>query len=144
MDALGFFQGIQILALHVFDQGHGGRGLVVHVLDQHRHLGQPGDLGRAEAAFAGDDLVGIFPVLLADGADQDGLQQTLFLDRGRQFIERAFIHAGARLVLAGLQFGHGHHRGQALRSLRLGFFGDIGGAAEKRVQSASQTLGFFR
>jgi hypothetical protein len=64
MDALRFFQRVQVLALHVLDQRHGGGGLVVHVLDQHRHFGQAGDLGRAEAALAGDDLVDVRPFFL--------------------------------------------------------------------------------
>ena len=53
------FQRIQVLALDVFDERHGEGGLVRHVADDHRYLGEAGHLGRAPAALAGNDLVAL-------------------------------------------------------------------------------------
>ncbi len=38
LQALGLFQRVQVFALDVLDQRHGGGGLVGHVAHQHRHL----------------------------------------------------------------------------------------------------------
>ena len=57
LQALGFFQRIEVFALHVLDQGHGGGGLVGHIAHQHRHPVQPGELGRTKAPLARNDLV---------------------------------------------------------------------------------------
>jgi hypothetical protein len=51
-----------------------------------------------------------------DRAHRDRLDQALGLDRGRQFLQRAGIHARARLVFARLQ---GRHR-QRFLALRFG------------------------
>jgi hypothetical protein len=65
-DALRFFQRIQVFALDVLDQRHRGGVLVVDFAHQHRDLVQAGQLRRAEAAFAGDDLVATPFALRAD------------------------------------------------------------------------------
>jgi hypothetical protein len=40
LEALRLFQRVEVFALDVLDQRHGGGGLVGHVAHQHRHLGQ--------------------------------------------------------------------------------------------------------
>jgi predicted dehydrogenase len=55
--ALCFFERVEVLALDVLDQRHRRRGFVRHVLDEHRHLVQPGQFRGAHAALARDDLV---------------------------------------------------------------------------------------
>ena len=104
LDALRFFERIEVFALDVLDQRHRGGGLVVDIAHQHRDLVQAGQLRRAEAAFAGDDLVAVTPSRPI-GRTSTGCIMPWRLDRCRQFGQRAFVHAGARLVFAGLQLG---------------------------------------
>ena len=42
LQALRFFQGVQVFALNVFNQRHGRRGLVGHIAHQHRCRVQTG------------------------------------------------------------------------------------------------------
>ena len=44
---LGFFYGIQVFALDVFNQAHCHGGFVVDVFDDDGHFGKPGELGGA-------------------------------------------------------------------------------------------------
>ena len=106
VDALRFFQRIEVFALDVLDQRHRRGGLVVDVAHQHRDRLEAGQLRRAEAALAGDDLVAHRAIELADRAHQHRLHDALALDRGGQFVQRAFVHARARLVFTGLQLRH--------------------------------------
>ncbi len=134
LQALGFFQRVQVFALDVLDQGHHRSGLVGHGLDQHRHLVQPGQPGGAEAAFASDDLVA--PAV--NRPHQDGLHHALALDALGQFVQRTLVHARARLVLAGLQAV----QPQSVRGLvGAGRFRDLG--AEQGLEAQPQALGFF-
>ena len=55
----GFLQRIEVFALDVLDQRHRDHGAVVDFAHHHRDLGQAGQLRRAPAAFAGDDLVAL-------------------------------------------------------------------------------------
>ena len=57
LQALRFFQRVQVFALHVLDQRHGSSGLVGHVAHQHRRAIEPGELGRAETPLARNDFV---------------------------------------------------------------------------------------
>jgi hypothetical protein len=59
LQALRLFERVEVLALDVLDQRHHRGGFVGHLLDEHRHLVQPGQPGGAEAALAGDDLVAV-------------------------------------------------------------------------------------
>ena len=57
LQALGFFQRVQVLALDVLDQRHHRCRFVRDLLDEHRYFVQAGQLGGAETPLAGDDLV---------------------------------------------------------------------------------------
>jgi hypothetical protein len=48
---------VQILALHVLDDGDLDRFLIAQCTDDDRNVVKIGELGRAPAALAGDDLV---------------------------------------------------------------------------------------
>ncbi len=56
---LPFLDRVQVLALHVLDDGDLDRFLIVQCTDDHRHVVKIGELGRAPAPFAGDDLVSL-------------------------------------------------------------------------------------
>jgi hypothetical protein len=102
LDAGRFLERIEVFALDVLDQRHCQCRIVRNVADQHRHFGQTGDLRRAPAPLAGDDL----EASRGYRAHRDRLDQPLGLYRGRQLLQRAGIHARARLVFARLQGGH--------------------------------------
>ena len=57
LQALRFFQRVEVFALHVLNQRHGGCGLVRHVAHQHRHAIESSQFGRAEAPLARNDFV---------------------------------------------------------------------------------------
>ena len=120
LQALRLFQWIQVLALDVLDQRHRRGGFVRHVAHQHRHAVQPGQARGAEAALAGDDLVAL---RLRAGArerpHEDRLHDALAADAFRQLVQRALVHAGARLVLAGLHLRE-LQRGGLHRAARAG------------------------
>ena len=65
----GLLQGCQVFALEVLDQRHLERSLRRQVADDRGDLLEPGPLGRAPAALAGDDLE-----LAPFAADEDGLE----------------------------------------------------------------------
>ena len=119
LQAAGFFQRVEVFPLHVFDQGHDGGLLVVHLAHEHRHLVQAGQLRSPEAALAGNDLVAAF----ANGAHQERLHHTLAADAFSQFVQRALVHDPAGLVLAGPQLADGQGAGP------LGSCGVVFGAA---------------
>ncbi|MNN29487.1 hypothetical protein D3C81_1430910 [compost metagenome] len=133
-DALRLFQRVQVFALDVLDQRHRGRGLVGHVLDQHRHLVQARELRRAVTTFARDDLVAI---RFGHAPHQDRLHQALRADTGGKLLQRAFVHACTRLVLAGLQLVHVQHAGRALLPRGLD---NLGGTAQQCFQAPAQAL----
>ena len=68
LDAGGFFEGVEVFPLDVLDEGHRQRRLVRDLPQQAGHGRQTGDLGRAPATFAGDDLV----TLGVEGATRSG------------------------------------------------------------------------
>ena len=107
LQALGFFQRVQVFTLDVLDQRHGRSGLVGHLAHQHRHFRQPSQARGAEAPLARDDFVLARVHALSQAAHQDGLHDALGLDALGQFVQRALVHARARLVHAG------HHVVQA-------------------------------
>jgi len=78
--ALGAINGVEVFALDVFDEGHLGLGDGVDVANDGWDGGQAGELGRTEAAFAGDELE-----LLAHLADENGLDQARGFDRCGEF-----------------------------------------------------------
>ena len=85
---------------------------------------QAGKFCRTEATLAGDDLVGH----AADGRDgphQDGLHDPLRLDPLGQLVERALVHARARLLVPGQQ-GFQLQRGGRAVALGRGRVADLG------------------
>ena len=77
---LGFFDGIEVLALEVLDERQFQHGAVVGLAEDDRHLGQAEQLGRPPAAFARNQLQ---PVVAF--AHDKRLHNALFLDRVGQF-----------------------------------------------------------
>ena len=73
---------------------------------------EAGQLGGAKAAFTGNDFV-LARVLASQRAHQNGLHDALGLDGLGQLVQRAFVHARARLVLAGAQHGQRQLAGHA-------------------------------
>src|SRR5262249_49190910 len=94
---LRLFEGIQILALDIFDQRERERSLIGHRANQGRNLFEARALGRAPAAFTGDDL----EVSSVDRAHQDWLHDALRLDRFGELRERGFVASRAWLIAAG-------------------------------------------
>jgi hypothetical protein len=73
------FQGVEVLALNILDEGHGHGGFVGHVANDRGNVCKPRHLGRAPAPLAGDDFIALrFAGIAApDGAHQDGLHEAL-------------------------------------------------------------------
>jgi len=72
------------------------------------------------------------------GPHQDGLHHTLALDAFGQLVERTFVHARARLVLAGLQ----ELKLQRARCITVGRrCSDLG--PSRASQAQAQAFGFF-
>ena len=101
LQPLRLFQRIQVFALHILDERHGGGGLVRHVAHQHRDRIQPGQPGGTETAFASDDFILTRVRAGSQAANQDRLHDALRLDALSQFVQGALVHTGARLVLTG-------------------------------------------
>jgi hypothetical protein len=94
--ALGLFDGIEVFALEIFDQGEFENGAVVGLADDDRDFGQAGQLGGAPAAFAGDE----FQVSAAFAHDER-LNDALLFDGVGEFAERFSGKILARLERAG-------------------------------------------
>ena len=138
LQALRFFQRIQIFALHVLDQRHGCRGMVIHIAHQHRHFAQTCQMGCAKAPLARNDFVLARVVAAGEFAHQNGLHDALRLDAFCQLVQRTLIHARAWLVLPG------HHVAEqqlGWRAVRAGCVcGACGAGAEQGLQPATQTF----
>jgi hypothetical protein len=139
------------------------------VAHQHRHAVQARQARGAEAALAGDDLVhrpdwrgrvegrrrrgGPLRLLLAvqprlfvaQATNKYRLHDALRLDRLGELVQRALVHARARLVHARHHVAEQQRRGLArigagaLAALRGGLV-DLG--SEQRFEAAAQALGF--
>ena len=83
--ALRLFHRIEIFALHVFDDRDLERVAVADVDRHDRHFVQTGDLRRAPAPFAGDDLETVLHAL--DRTHHDRLDHAVLLDRIRKLAE---------------------------------------------------------
>jgi hypothetical protein len=93
----GLFDGIQILALEILDQGHLERHLVAHVANDSRNARNRSALGSAPAALARNQLEASTRT-----ADNDGLNDTSSPNRASEFVERLLAEAGPRLIGAGI------------------------------------------
>ena len=98
-------QWVQILALNVLDERHGDRRFIGHIADDRRYLRDSRHLRRAPAALAGDDFValGFAGQVARQRPHQDGLHQSLSLDRIGEFAQGLRAHVHPRLVFAPLQ-----------------------------------------
>ena len=120
------------LALHclaVVLEDTGGMLLVeLHEIERRRRIDRETRLHESARASR---------AMLRQLAHEDGLHDALRADAFGQLVQRAFVHAGARLVLAGADFfqrqEHGHASG-----IGGGGFGN-----EQGVQATAQSFGFF-
>ena len=103
--ALRLFQRREVVALDVLDDGELQHLAVGDLALQHRHLMELGDLGRAPAPLAGDDLMHAGPGWM--NPDQERLQDAVAADRLCQGFELIGIEMPARLQRAGLELADG-------------------------------------
>ena len=96
---------------------------------------QPGQLGGAEAALAGDDLVA--PAV--QRPHQDRLHHALAADALGEFVQRALVHARARLVACRAAGGRAASVVGCAGGRRC--VADLG--AEQGLQAETQALGFL-
>ena len=89
------FQGVEVGALDILDDGDLKDVEIVKVAHQHRHRVQASPLGRAPTPLARDDLK--FPGRAGHGPDKDRLQHPLFADRRGQFLQLRFVELAAGL-----------------------------------------------
>ena len=95
-ERLGELDRAQVLAMDVLDQRLTQRVGVVGVADHDRDRGQPGELGRAQPPFAGDQLVA-----RAGLADDDRLQDPDLTDRDGERRDRLVVEVRPRLLRVG-------------------------------------------
>ena len=143
LDAARFLERVEVLALHVLDQRHRRRRLVGHVAHQHRHALEAGKAGGADAALAGDDLEAVGGAAI-DAAHEHRLHHALDLDALGQLVQAGFVHAGARLVAAGLQLLERQRSRLAVSRAGAGFGCLPNGRPEQRFEAEPEALGFLR
>ena len=102
----GFFDGVQVFALQVFNQACSHGHAVIEIANDDRNIMQLGDLRRAPAAFAADNLVAPRSTWL--WAHEQGLQNAVFGDGGSKFLQRLTVRLHARLK--GAWFDHGNRQ----------------------------------
>ncbi len=143
--ATGFFDRIEIGALHIFDDADLKHFEIVHVAHDHRHGMQARLLRRTPATFAGDDLK--LPGLARRRPNQQRQQYALFADGGGQVIDIGIGEHPARLIrIAHQQFdGLFHSRRCRTRLFNLGGDGcDVGRrVTQQGRQTAAQASLFF-
>ena len=97
---VGFFDGVKVFALKVFDQGKFEDFLVGGFADDDRGFQEADSLGGPPAAFAGDQL----EVIAALACDQ-GLDNAVLFDRVDEFLEVLVPENRARLQRGGTDQG---------------------------------------
>ena len=83
----GHLNGVQVLAMDVFDEGQFKHLLIVSHADEHRNLGQTCHFGGPQSALAGNELV----FVVAEFPDRNRLDHTLFLDGLCQLFQGCFV-----------------------------------------------------
>src|SRR6185437_5703355 len=137
----GFFNGVEICALNIFDDGDFERLGVVHVAYDDRHLVELRHLRGAPAPFAGDDFIGIG--LAANRARQNRLQHALLSDGIGKIVELVRREALARLQFVRAQKRDRKSvRGTRCRGLAARWNGFL--ADQRREAAAQSTRTFFR
>jgi hypothetical protein len=109
LKGVGHFDGVEVFALDVFDEGDLHEAVIGEVLDDDGDLGEASDFGGAEAAFAGDELV-----VGAIAADDEGLNNAVFVNGLSEFGEAIFLEGGTGLEGIGLDGGDGDAEGRWL------------------------------
>ena len=93
----GNFNGIEVLALNVFDERHLGEFAVVSGAHVSRHSVEPSHSGSAIASFARDNLIGVG----AGAAQRERLNDAQFANAHGKFFKRVLVEGGARLLGVG-------------------------------------------
>ena len=131
--ALRLFNGIQILALEVFDQSHLHGALLVRCQDAHRHFLEPGHAAGAPAALARDDLI----KSAIERPDRDRLDEPIRPDGFCEHFQCLRVKVLARLVGARLDLLDRQQVGRCLLAFRLR--GRIF-LSEERAEAHAETL----
>src|ERR1700722_10290387 len=97
--AFCLFERGQVLALDILNERNLEGLTVVELANDDRDLVKLGELRRAPAALAGDDLVGAGVVRMA--THQDRLQYAFVADRLGESLQRGLVEVAARLEPAG-------------------------------------------
>src|SRR5687767_12058763 len=100
-----FFERVQIFPLDILDQRHGDGCFISYATNERGNLMQTGQLRSAPAPLSGDDFVAAW-LLGAGGVVErphdDGLYQTLRLNRVGELLQTLLTHIDARLIFATL------------------------------------------
>ena len=123
----GLFQGAQVLALHVLDQGRREQLVAGQARDDDGHLAQPRQPGRPPAALAGDQR----EAAPGAGGDEQRLQDADRAHAGGQFLQRGRVDAAARLLGVGVDLVDGD-------ALRGGLVAAVVRPRDQGVESAPQ------
>jgi len=137
------FDGVQVFALDVLDDGELKHLLVVGVSGNDRDFGQSGLLRGAPAAFAGDDLV----FIRRGAAHDDGLDDAFALDRESELHHGIGFEFTPGLVGVGVDVVDGDEQDAAVtrRSLYvMGGHGGRSGAAGRQERMQALTERFAR
>ena len=133
--SIGLLEWRKVLALKVFNQPNFQRFLVVEVPDDDRNLVHLGHLCGAPTPLAGDDLEGV--LLFRMAADQERLNDPVFPDRLRQFLDQFLVDGVTGLIAPGIEALYGHQPGTLeVPGIAFGF----GFFAEQGVEAAAEVL----
>ena len=125
--ALGFFDGVKVFALEVFDERELGHLAVIRLDDDGGHFGKTGDARGAPAALARDDLI----VAGRKAADRQRLDNAVLADGIGQILQSLFIEVAARLIGVGFDLRDGEIE-------VVGRVGAQGGVAQQRAEPLAE------
>ena len=91
-ESQGGFDGVEVLALDVLDEGDFEEAVVGEFLNDDGDFGHSGELGGAPAAFAGHELVAV-----AGAADHEGLDDAVGADGLGEFLQAVVLEDAAGL-----------------------------------------------
>src|SRR5258708_36047512 len=132
--ALRLFHRVEIFALHVFDDRDLERVGVADVDRHDRHLVQAGELRRAPAALAGDDLKAVLHTL--DGPYYDRLDHAVLPNRVGEFAEFGVGKFAPRIARIGFEEFDRH---LALRARPLQMPGLAADIPDQTCKTAAQS-----
>lgn len=93
LKSVGLLNGIEILALQIFDEGHFECEFFGNIAQDDWHTTEASALGGAPTALTRDQLKTI-----GNFSDDERLDDAARLNRARKFVERFFAEARARLI----------------------------------------------